>query len=614
MTKLIESALTIAGKYPVFPCNADKQPIVAGGFKAATRDRDEVKRLFSLPGAVHVGVPTGHVSGLMVVDIDPAGAEWLEVQRFLLPRTREHSTKRGTHLLFAMPEGPVSCSTNKIAPGVDVRADGGYIIWWPAAGCSYKAEELTPAPADIVEAARSHPLGNLDRSSDADDPLSLSKKEKAGLPIGVGEGLLSWVNPDCSYDDWFRIGMGLQHEYGEAGFPLWLAWSKRGKKFTSDDALAEKWASFGRFDGVPTTLRYLIKLANKAQAAVAEPAAASATGPFRIVDALELMRVPPPGWIVRDLIPQGELGMLFAQSGAGKTFFTLDLALHIATGTPWRGKRTKQQRVLYICAEGSGGFGLRFNAALQANAELDAAVRASVFKVLPGTPNFLDNAAVDALIGQALALGGFDFVVVDTVAQVTPGGNENAGEDMGRMIGNARKFNSTFGAFVLLLHHPGKDETKGARGWSGVRGALDVELEIVRNGDDRVVRVTKQKDGTEGERYAFRLTPQAVEGVVDADGFPVSSCRVEVSDLPKNDKKPSRYGDNEAIVIKEAADLAGAMGGTFSLEVLIGKVRNRIVPTEAKKDDRRKQAKRAISTLQGKGELVINGELVELVQ
>ena len=70
MRELINKALEIAEEYPVFPCDVKKRPICAGGFKAATQDADEIERLFSAPNAALIGMPTGAISGIDVVDID----------------------------------------------------------------------------------------------------------------------------------------------------------------------------------------------------------------------------------------------------------------------------------------------------------------------------------------------------------------------------------------------------------------------------------------------------------------------------------------------------------------------------------------------------------------
>ena len=102
---------------PIFPCNLAKEPLSVHGFKSARRGAKW--KHWPL-----VGFPTGAASGIDVFDIDPTGVKWFDANFDALPSTRAHETQRGLHLLFAHAPG-LRCSTNKIAEGIDIRADGG---------------------------------------------------------------------------------------------------------------------------------------------------------------------------------------------------------------------------------------------------------------------------------------------------------------------------------------------------------------------------------------------------------------------------------------------------------------------------------------------------------
>lgn len=133
----LDWALVLASQgLPCFPCADDKRPACPGGFKAATTDPTVLNQLWGRYSGSLVGVPTGDVSGIDVLDIDPRheGDAWLKTVRDKVPPTRAHQTRSaGWHLLFRHQAG-LRNSAGKIASGVDVRADGGYIIWWPALG------------------------------------------------------------------------------------------------------------------------------------------------------------------------------------------------------------------------------------------------------------------------------------------------------------------------------------------------------------------------------------------------------------------------------------------------------------------------------------------------
>lgn len=147
----------------VFPCSRNKRPACPNGFKDASSDPLTVERLWrETPGPL-IGVPTGERNGFDALDLDPrnGGGAWLAQNRKRLPATRIHQTRSGgTHWLFSHAAG-LRCSASVIAPGVDVRADGGYIIWWPAIGLPV-IDKRTPARwpawlADRLMAPRNPP-------------------------------------------------------------------------------------------------------------------------------------------------------------------------------------------------------------------------------------------------------------------------------------------------------------------------------------------------------------------------------------------------------------------------------------------------------------------------
>jgi hypothetical protein len=119
---------------PVFPCLANKKPATPHGFKDATADPPAIEGLWRSHWGPLVGLPTGERSGLDVLDIDLDGLSWFGRNSGRLTPTRMHETRSGGRHLFFRHRPGLRCSTSKIDVGIDVRADGGYVIWWPAAG------------------------------------------------------------------------------------------------------------------------------------------------------------------------------------------------------------------------------------------------------------------------------------------------------------------------------------------------------------------------------------------------------------------------------------------------------------------------------------------------
>jgi stage V sporulation protein SpoVS len=336
---------------------------------------------------------------------------------------------------------------------------------------------------------------------------------------------------------------------------------------------------------------------------------APAAARFTFQPAHEFAVGVPPAWMVKGVLPQAVLAVLYGESGAGKSFVALDMAWAVATGTPWREKAVKQGRVAYVAAEGAGGFRNRLKAIAQARG---VPLEDVPLTVLPDAPNMMEKQDALDVARAIVAAGGAQLVIVDTFAQVMAGANENAGEDVGRALAHCKGIHRATGALVLLVHHSGKDSSRGARGWSGLRAAADVELEVVRADAARSVTVTKMKDGEDGTEYGFRLETLVVG--FDADGEEVSSCVVHhdsgtgpsVRRMAK-DKGPR--GVVEKIVMQAIAGMQGLADGAVDVLELKAAVASQMEfdPLEGKRDTRNQRIDRAIEGLIGAGRLVRNG-------
>ncbi len=277
---------------------------------------------------------------------------------------------------------------------------------------------------------------------------------------------------------------------------------------------------------------------------MAEGSTSAGATRFKALTIAEFTAGKSPPWLVKNVLPQAALGVIYGESTSGKTFFALDVVGSIGRGEPWRGNRVTQGRVVYICAEGVSGFRNRVTAYLNHHKLTDLDLR-----VIPDAPNFMKTDDIVAVLGSLREAGPVSVVVVDTFAQVMPGANENAGEDVGKAIYHCQQIHRLTGALVLLIHHSGKDASKGARGWSGLRAAADVEIEITRIEHDRVATVTKLKDGEDGVEFGFKL--QTVPVGADDDGDVVTSCVIEYTDaLPKAQRvKVKAPGQREQAVL-----------------------------------------------------------------
>lgn len=261
---------------------------------------------------------------------------------------------------------------------------------------------------------------------------------------------------------------------------------------------------------------------------------------FRVIDADEFANGPEPEWIIDDILPEGELAMIYGPSGSGKTFFILDLIASIALGHDWNGHPVKQGKVVYVAAEGVGGFRKRIQAYEQYH---DVSLK-NVLGVIEEAPNFLSRDNMD-LARSINSWGKATVIVVDTLAQTTPGADENSSEGIGKALIKCKDLSKQTGAIVVLIHHSGKDRGRGARGWSGMKAALDTEIEIAHEGKIRRATITKQKDGEGGKCFPFKL--RVVDLEENAKGKKKSSCVVEYlspSSQLQEEIPQSKWGKN----------------------------------------------------------------------
>ena len=174
MGALLETALSLASRgLHVFPYKPrDKEPAVWNGLRAATTDQNVIRGWWRSRD-LNIGLATGERSGVFVVDID-AEAELakLESRHGTLPGTVESITTKGRHIYFVWPGRRIPNSASKIAPGIDVRGDGGYVLAPPSIHPSGKpyawsvdsASSFAAAPDWIITgaiAASFSPRGKL---------------------------------------------------------------------------------------------------------------------------------------------------------------------------------------------------------------------------------------------------------------------------------------------------------------------------------------------------------------------------------------------------------------------------------------------------------------------
>jgi hypothetical protein len=297
-----------------------------------------------------------------------------------------------------------------------------------------------------------------------------------------------------------------------------------------------------------------------------EPQDLTPTKPRVLVESWDSIKDEPVEWLIESIIPKKAFVALYAPPASYKSFISLDLAEAIATGRDWMGYRIpKKGAVLYICGEGHGGMGARVKACKIQNKSPDGAnlyiIRAQLnLRSSPEDFAELIN-AINALIAEIDEP--LEIIILDTLMRMSGGGfNENSSEDMGAFITQAGKLQELYECALMVIHHSGKDVTKGLRGHSSLLGAVDTELEIQRqdsviNSSDAsvignaILTVSKQKDGADSIQIGIEIISIEI-GMSDL-GFEITTSLAIrqnqdiASSTSKGSKNNQGSGNNQRI-------------------------------------------------------------------
>lgn len=252
---------------------------------------------------------------------------------------------------------------------------------------------------------------------------------------------------------------------------------------------------------------------------------------FHLLTATELSNLPGIRWRVRGVIPAEGIGAIYGASSSGKSFLALDMLAAIARGGEWFSYRVKHAPVVYVALEGEAGISNRVQAYQSERGPLPDAFRflLTALDIRDGT----DRAELVKAIKATGQAGG--VLVLDTLNRAAPGMDENDSRDMGQVISAVKAVQAELSGLVLLVHHTGKDGTKGMRGHSSLHAALDIAIEVRRDGDSREWLIAKAKDGMDGNGHPFRL--DVVEIGTDDESEAITSCIVTPTEATPSELK-----------------------------------------------------------------------------
>ena len=218
-----------------------------------------------------------------------------------------------------------------------------------------------------------------------------------------------------------------------------------------------------------------------------------------------------PQWLIAGLIPARGLAAIIGPPKCGKSYLTTDMLFSVARGEPYAGRDVLPGPVVYLTGEGVQGFKRRLIAMRRHYAVEGKGIDFFMVENVPDLGSDQTNlAAMLAEIDEFLDRYEIETpraIVLDTLARCMGAGDESSARDMGRFITRCGEIERHYGCVVLVVHHMGKDASKGARGSNALNGAADVTIEVEKGEAFSTVRVDEMKDGPEGQEWSFRLVP-----------------------------------------------------------------------------------------------------------
>ncbi|MDB5788216.1 AAA family ATPase [Caballeronia mineralivorans] len=316
--------------------------------------------------------------------------------------------------------------------------------------------------------------------------------------------------------------------------------------------------------------------------------------------------------LVEDILTEGGVAEIYGAPTVGKTYFVIECICSVARGVPFLGKRTVQGACVYVACESPASVKGRLLAY-----KLHHRIKDLPVAVVPQTLDLHDPEAdtgrlITATDEAAKVLGKVKLIVIDTLARSMGDGDENSTRDMSAFVHNVTHLSRVTAATVLIVHHSGKDASRGARGSVVLLGGVDTEITATCDEISGIhtLEVLKQRDlSTRGLRLSARFIP--VEIGTDCWGKPQTACVLEWVENSADASRPMPRGRTQGIVyavmkalLQESKNFgkAGAPAGRPCVEV------ETVVPVIAERllcrpGQRQYQVRRALTAMTGDGEI-----------
>ena len=536
MTTKAEAALTYASwgwhVLPVVPNG--KVPATQRGVKDATTDPEQIARWWAQNPDFNIGIAAGERSGIVVFDVDPRNggdsswSSWLESNGKVPDGAMQMTAGGGEHHIGVYNPEIRSC---KLAEGVDLLADGRYFVAFPSTieGRSYQWE----ASSDPFDGVAPFTIPEQWLQS-----YRAMRKPETRQAVPTGGGLIQG-----SRNNGLTALGGAMRRYGmteaEIMAALAIANETRCEIPLPSSELSQIVRSVCRYEP-ESDVAAATSLGSDAADAILEATRAQVQEYYFTRATSYLCQPAPLRWIIKGWVPDSGVSMVYGESGSGKTFITLDMACHIASGLQWHGHKTKAGLVVYMAGEGNYGLRQRVTAWCKAQGiqNLDNLLisNKAIDIDSPAAAAQIINAVREITQDDAVA------IFIDTVNNHMSG-DENSAKDTRNMLNACNIVARALSASVCLNHHTGHaaESKQRARGSSAWKASLDASILVSKNDNSIEISCTKMKDAEPPNPFFGKLETVPL-GWIDEDGEEIKGA-VFVIEENSPEQKPKKESE-----------------------------------------------------------------------
>jgi hypothetical protein len=431
-------------------------------------------------------------------------------------------------------------------------------------------------------------LGMQPQESEDEIVKLQSALESLSPDVGRGNGSF-FIDGNPVDDYWLGAVWAIASLGWISGADLARAWSKKAPERYTEEGFEAAWNSFKpgpKSVGVGSLYKYA-KQRGWSYTPPVEHDVITKTR-YKLLGSADIHALPQVKYRVKEIFPEQGFGAFIGPSGSGKSFLAFDMGAAVAQGKDWFGCRVTQAPVVYITLEGESGLKKRVEAWEKANSQ---AIPPQMYTVMQ--PFKLTDLCDISDMAAAVPKG--STIIIDTLNRAAPTIDENSSSDMGLVLESIKLLQQAIEGLIIIVHHTGKDASKGARGHSSLFAALDGAIEVERNANGRSWSISKSKDGADDVTKAFKLVVHELAN--DSDGDTRTSCTVEL-DSGQIFQKAEPAGKDQKVAMKLAKQLlmsstsfgkagSGPQTSCVKAEDLITAISNTLTTTQPNKRNNR---------------------------